>query len=176
MQIFFDSLKSRIVGHSNIVKVKQYQGLNFSIKVKIVNKVSQRSLRTNETSIRYGYPLTSYSSTYGRSRGECSERIRDVGRVQDSNSHTTLPYSSTNDKSSNVGLFSRISDHNASVAYEGGTHGGGSFNITSDCISLPQARHSGVPRCGSSPLDPPGSSRRGPAPPLENTKLKGNYV
>ena len=28
----------------------------------------------------------------------------------------------------------------------GGTHEGGSFNITSACISLPQARHSGVPR------------------------------
>ena len=38
----------------------------------------------------------------------------------------------------------------------GGTHEGGSFNITSACISLPQARHSG----------PPGSSRaRGTAPP-----------
>ena len=40
----------------------------------------------------------------------------------------------------------------------------GSFNITSACISLPQARHSGVPR-GSSPCCPPGSSRRGTAPP-----------
>jgi len=58
---------------------------------------------------------------------------------------------------------------------EGGTHGGGSFNITSASISLPQDRHSGVPRGGSSPLAPPGSSRRGTAP-LENTKLKGNYV
>ena len=28
----------------------------------------------------------------------------------------------------------------------GGTHEGGSFNITSACISLPQARHSGVPK------------------------------
>ena len=37
----------------------------------------------------------------------------------------------------------------------GGTHGGGSFNITSACISLPQARHIGVPRGGSSPLAPP---------------------
>jgi len=27
-----------------------------------------------------------------------------------------------------------------------GTHGGGSFNITSACISLPQVMHSGVPR------------------------------
>ena len=29
-----------------------------------------------------------------------------------------------------------------------GTHGGGSFNITSACISLPQVRHSGAPRGG----------------------------
>jgi len=36
----------------------------------------------------------------------------------------------------------------------GGTHEGGSFNITSACISLPQARHSGVPG-GSSPVAPP---------------------
>jgi len=28
----------------------------------------------------------------------------------------------------------------------GGTHEGGSFNITSACIYLPQARHSVVPR------------------------------
>ena len=41
----------------------------------------------------------------------------------------------------------------------GGIHGGGSFNITSACISLPQVRHSGVPRGGSSPLAPPGSSK-----------------
>ena len=50
----------------------------------------------------------------------------------------------------------------------GGIHGGGSFNITSACISLPQFRHSGVPRGGGSSLAPPGSSK--------NTKLKGNYV
>ena len=50
----------------------------------------------------------------------------------------------------------------------GGIHGGGSFNITSACISLPQVRHSGVPRGASSSLAPPGSSK--------NTKLKGNYV
>ena len=47
---------------------------------------------------------------------------------------------------------------------EGGAHGGGSFNITSTCIFLPQVRYSGVPRWGSSPLAPPGSSRLGPAP------------
>jgi len=50
----------------------------------------------------------------------------------------------------------------------GGTHGGGSFNITSACISLPQVRHSGVPRGAVVLLPPPGSSK--------NTKLKGNYV
>ena len=49
-----------------------------------------------------------------------------------------------------------------------GIHGGGSFNITSACISLPQVSHSGVPRGSSSSLAPPGSSK--------NTKLKGNYV
>ena len=38
----------------------------------------------------------------------------------------------------------------------GGIHGGGSFNITSACISLPQVRHSGVPRGDSSPLAPLG--------------------
>jgi len=37
----------------------------------------------------------------------------------------------------------------------GGIHGGGSFNITSACISLPQVRHSGVPGGGSSSLAPP---------------------
>ena len=37
---------------------------------------------------------------------------------------------------------------------EGGTNGGGSFNITSACISLPQVRHSGVPR-GAVVLFPP---------------------
>ena len=36
----------------------------------------------------------------------------------------------------------------------GGIHGGGSFNITSACISLPQVRHSGVPR-GAVVLLPP---------------------
>ena len=50
----------------------------------------------------------------------------------------------------------------------GGTQGGGSFNITSACTSLPQVRHSGVPRGGSSPLAPPWE--------FQNTKLKGNYV
>ena len=58
-----------------------------------------------------------------------------------------------------------------------GTHGGGSFNITSACISLPQARHSGIPR-GAVVIFLPlressgggRSSRGGPAP-LENTKL-----
>ena len=43
----------------------------------------------------------------------------------------------------------------------GGIHGGGSFNITSACISLPQARHSDVPKWVSSPLAPPGSSKGG---------------
>ena len=57
----------------------------------------------------------------------------------------------------------------------GGIHGGGSFNIKSACISLPQVRHSGVPRGAVVLLPPPGSSRLGTAP-LENTKLKGNYV
>ena len=41
----------------------------------------------------------------------------------------------------------------------GGIHGGGSFNITSACIFLPQVRHRGVPRGGSSPLAPPESSK-----------------
>ena len=34
---------------------------------------------------------------------------------------------------------------------EGGTNGGGSFNITSACISLPQARHSDIYRGGPAP-------------------------
>ena len=33
----------------------------------------------------------------------------------------------------------------------GGTNGGGSFNITSACISLPQARHSDIHRGGPAP-------------------------
>jgi len=59
------------------------------------------------------------------------------------------------------------STHASPERLRGGIHGGGSFNITSACISLPQVRHSGVPRGGSS-FAPPGSSK--------NTKLKGNYV
>ena len=54
----------------------------------------------------------------------------------------------------------------------GGTHGGGSFNITSACISLPQARHSGVPRGAVFLLPPLGSSRRGPAPPPKKYKIR----
>ena len=58
----------------------------------------------------------------------------------------------------------------------GGPHGGGSFNITSACISLPQDRHIGVLRGGGlSPLVPLGVPG-GALPHLENTKLKGNYV
>ena len=57
----------------------------------------------------------------------------------------------------------------------GGTHEGGSFNITSACISLPQARHSGLPR-GQQCCCPPLGVPDGALPPLENTKLKGNYV
>jgi len=41
----------------------------------------------------------------------------------------------------------------------GGTHGGGSFNITSNCISLPQVRHRGVPTGVVVLLPPPGSSK-----------------
>ena len=43
-----------------------------------------------------------------------------------------------------------------------GTHEGSSFNITSACISLPQARHSGVPRGAVVLLPPPGSSKGRP--------------
>jgi len=50
------------------------------------------------------------------------------------------------------------------------THGEALF-----CISLPQARHSAVPR-GGSPLAPTLGVPDGALPPLENTKLKGNYV
>jgi len=53
---------------------------------------------------------------------------------------------------------------------KGGTHGGGSFNITSACISLPQARHSGVPRGAVVLLPPLG------VPGGANKKLNGNYV
>ena len=53
----------------------------------------------------------------------------------------------------------------------GGTHEGGSFNITSACISLPQARHSGVPG-GSSPVAPPGSSGKGG---LKKNKERNQY-
>ena len=61
-------------------------------------------------------------------------------------------------------------------ALRGGTHRVGSFNITSACISLPQGRHSGVPRGGAVVLLPPLEVPRGGPAPLENTKLKGNYV
>jgi len=47
---------------------------------------------------------------------------------------------------------------------KGGTHRGGSFNITSACISLPQARHSGVPR-GVVVLLPPLEVPGGALPP-----------
>jgi len=57
----------------------------------------------------------------------------------------------------------------------GGTHGGGCFNITSACISLPEARHSGVPR-GVVVLLPPLRVPGWVLLPLEHTKLKGNYV
>ena len=53
--------------------------------------------------------------------------------------------------------------------------GGGSLKTTSACISLPQARHSGVPR-GAVVLFPPLGDQGRALPPLENTKLKGNYV
>ena len=46
-----------------------------------------------------------------------------------------------------------------------GTHGGGFFNITSACISLPEVRHSGVPRGGSSPLSPHWEFQAGHCPP-----------
>jgi len=49
------------------------------------------------------------------------------------------------------------------------------LKITSACIFLPQARHSGVPRGAVVPLPPLGDPGRA-VPPLENTKLKGNYV
>ena len=52
----------------------------------------------------------------------------------------------------------------------GGTHEEGSFHITSACISLPQARQ------GAVVLLPPLGVPDGALPPLENTKLKGNYV
>jgi len=47
---------------------------------------------------------------------------------------------------------------------KGGTHGGGSFIITSAYISLPQARHSGVPR-GAVVLLPPLGVPGGALPP-----------
>ena len=46
----------------------------------------------------------------------------------------------------------------------GGTHEGGSFNITSACISLPQARHSGVTR-GQYSCCPPWEFQAGHCPP-----------
>ena len=46
----------------------------------------------------------------------------------------------------------------------GGTHEGGSFNITSACISLSQARHSGLPR-GAVVLLPPLGVPGGALPP-----------
>ena len=42
--------------------------------------------------------------------------------------------------------------------------GGGSFNITSASISLPQARHSGVPRGGRSLLNPKNQRHRKTSP------------
>ena len=55
---------------------------------------------------------------------------------------------------------------------EGGTHGGGSFNITSACISLPQARHSGVTKGGSRSLAPTREFQVGHCPPPGKYKLK----
>jgi len=49
----------------------------------------------------------------------------------------------------------------------GGTHGGGSFNITSACISLPQARHSGAIRGAVVLLPPPWEFQAGPCPPCK---------
>ena len=54
----------------------------------------------------------------------------------------------------------------------GGIHGGGSFNITSACISLPQARHSGVPKGGSRSLAPTREFQVGHCPPPGKYKLK----
>ena len=56
----------------------------------------------------------------------------------------------------------------------GGTHGGGSFNITSACSSLPQARHSGVPRGAVVLLPPLGVP--GGAPPPGKYKIERKQI
>ena len=51
-------------------------------------------------------------------------------------------------------LILKIKSNHIQGRARGGIHGGGSFNITSACISLPQVRHSGVSR-GAVVLLPP---------------------